>query len=1305
MNVTLKLNAIIKALENIDSASLHSLCDDLIYAGALVPDLKHKSIQPAGWNPSKHHTIPSPADSIIELDDGLCVLEYSRQEDWSGKLKKDVASIKRWVKSESYNLVRFVFVTTRDIGIKKIRGSTGKKLTPKKFIEQEFANFDIQAFVFGQKDLLVPLQNSNYFYIRRKWLKMPEDYFQSLESFESAHIKRSQRRHIYLQKFVEDSSRQKDINALEEFIEKADATLLLIHAYGGIGKTRFVLETLKRLNERTTNIDILLNQGKHSVDVDEVIPEISQDRKSLIVLDDAHLIDNLRDFEKILIDRDYAKLILITRSTAQESVKQRINCPAEELELTPLDRESSIELLKSNLEYPLRDQYLRHLGRICEGNPLLIGLASHLINTGAVQTFGDLKTDDLVRKYCHGILAELRNNDRVDCDLYEPYLALLFLLKPFDISDAETRLLIRSLIKIEETPEVHLLRGLEQCGILEHHGNTLWLYPDLLGEYLVTSVFFCDIPFRSFNEIFSNIPSSNREGVFKTLRELDNAHANRFLKGWARDLTTDVVPQNNDERSDNLRLLEIITPIVPDETLEIVDYLLKPESEKPPKVPENMWPLTPQEHRDVLSQCLRILESPDLKCRNFDETLEKLLAMHFYKPEVEEYSTLRKEAFKAVVSVAAYDLNLWYQGFGYSIQTKMLKKAKKWKLCDLELYLPLILGVCRNLLQSEMRSEYADSEGIGWSEKPVSVTDDLIGLRKDVISLLQLIFDEVQAPKQIEVIRVLNCATEFPELGDLGEDMITLIRENAEVLFDFYLGLLTVPTAPNVEVHLAIEEQIHRLRAWHQGDIKNLDQLLSALQSNECYQLYRTLAGDTSLFWIDDGKSYDEIQTETADKIKKIADEITHENLMEWLETLNEIAESFPYTSDQDTSRFRQLLFKIGKTKPHIAQALIDKSLSKDNALKAFAAEFIRGIRKSIHPDIAGNYVREWLSCEDQTLLLQIPQTYRRVDEKSLDAGDVKIFETLQRRKMEDKQRRYELDRHIMSNIDWVYKISPEKMRGVICQLLKRSDQNNLNHHLEQLRWSREQIDLSRWDLSVFEDLLQTFVDIPVLNDNAVYILAQYGQKAPLELVPFFERRVAKQKQFKADSFPGYHAIPRRLKAIAETYQDHPQYVDVLKQILGWFQKHDYKYDTAAAKLISGIAPKLGGPLKQTLMEFIKSGDKEKILAVMKVLEKFPEDSVSDELCMQAVKHAEGQNELRDQIESIIVNRVPVSWGLDGAVTTFQNLKERVIPWCEDEDHHVRAFAQRIIPKIESRIEFEKECAAEDKIKRQKGLR
>ena len=1304
MNVTLKLHTIIQALENIDSASLHGLCDDLIFAGALIPNFNHKPILPTGWNPSKHHTIPSPADSIVELDDGLCIFEYSREEDWVRKLKRDVETIKQWTEKESHVLVRFIFITTRDIGNKKLDDGEGNKLSPKEYIGKKLCRFNVQANVFGQNSLLVPLQNSDYFYIRRRWLNISDDYFQSLKSFELYHIKQAQDRHIYLEKFVETSSRKQSINALEEFVVQADVRVLLIHSQGGIGKTRFVLEVLKRVGKQDENIDILFNQRKKHVNVDEVIPEISEGTKSLIVLDDAHLIDNLTDFENILLERNLAKIILVTRPTARESVKQAFSYRAEELELTPLDRKSSIELLKGNLENPLQDQHLRHTARICEENPLLIGITTHLINAGVVQSYRDLKTDDLVRNYLETILADLNQYNRINRNPYEPYLALLFLFKPFSVDDVKTRSLIQSLVNIDKIAERLLRRDLERCAVLERHGSTLWLYPDLLGEYLVKTTFFANPPILDFEEIFSEISSSHIEDVFKTLRELDNAQANQFLKGWTQSLSTDVESQDNDELSDNLRLLEIIASIVPDETLEIIDYLLKPESEKPPKTREDLWSPTPREHRHVLSQCLRILENPDLKCRTFNETLEMLLTMHFYKPEAEGYSTLRKKAFDAIVATAAHDLTLWQQGYGYTIQQQMFEKAQKWNQEDLEKYLPLILGVCRNLLQSEMRSEYADSEGFVWSRNPLAVTDDLIRLRKEVISMLQSIFNEVKASKQIKIIHVLNCATEFPELGDFREDMRTMIQANAKVLVNFYLALLKDDATLEVEVLQEIEGQAYYLKTWKAVDIMLIRRLLRALQSHEYYQLYRTLAGDASLFWHEEGKSYDEIQTETTERIKEFANAITHENLIEWFEKIDRIAETFTNSLNQDKSRFYRLLFEIGEGKPHIARILIDKSITEDNALKRFAAEFLRGIRKSDCPNIAQNYVREWLSGEDKMLLLQVPKTYWKVDEKSLDAGDVEIFETLQNCRMEDEKQRQELDRSIMSNIRWIYKKNPEKTSAIICQIVKRGDQRSISHHMHELWWSREQIDLSQWDLWVFKEILEKFVDLPALDPNAIDILAQYGQRAPFELVRFFECRVEKQKQMQGGDFLSYQAIPSHLDSIAKMYRAHSKYSEVINHIMEWFQREDSDYDRAASNLISCISPDLDESLKQTLLDHIRSGREENILAILKVLEELSETSVSDELCKEAVRHSANQRQLLERVESLILSRVRSWLGTDGGVSTFQHLRARIIPWREDEDPHVSAFAQRIIPKIESRIEYGRKRAAEDEIKRKKGL-
>ena len=300
---------------------------------------------------------------------------------------------------ECQQVAGFVFVTTRHIADERINCGGKLKLTPEEFVQKKLKRPKIKAYVFGQNDLLRVLRNKEYSNIRREWLNIPEDYFQSLESFESNHIKQAQDRHIYLQEFVKAPSRQQCFVALKEFVVKTDRRVLLIHSPGGIGKTRFVVEALKQVKSRTENIDILFNQRKTRVDVDAVIPELSEGQPNLVVLDDAHLIENLMDFEKILSERDYAKFILVTRSTARESVKREIGYPAVEIELNRFKSEESVELLKDNLEIRLLDQHVRHLGRICEGNLLLIGITTHLINRAAVRLLEDWKTDDLVRKH------------------------------------------------------------------------------------------------------------------------------------------------------------------------------------------------------------------------------------------------------------------------------------------------------------------------------------------------------------------------------------------------------------------------------------------------------------------------------------------------------------------------------------------------------------------------------------------------------------------------------------------------------------------------------------------------------------------------------------------------------------------------------------------------------------------------------------------------------------------------------------------------------------------------------------------
>ena len=371
---TQKIKSIITALETIEPTTFEQLCADLLCAGALVPELRKMPVRVTGSSLANNTTLPYPVDGIFELPEGRWVLQCSKEKDWVGKLKHDVKSVKRWAEMESRPLVGMIFITSRKIGNREIGRRGEEQQRPAEFIERELSqvNTQVQAYVFGQEALLEALQRREYSDIRREWLNIPDDYFLSRKIFKSYHFNQARDRRIYLKSFVPSTVTLGRIKMLEDFAGHSENRVLLIHGRAGIGKTRFILESLSVVKRQVKNVDMLFNQRQTHANVDEILTEISEDRNSLIVLDDAHLIDNLTDFAKILIHRIRAKIILIARPTARQAVVQAIGYPAGEIELTPLDQDASVELLKSNLKTPLFDEFLKEAAGRFDGNPLLI---------------------------------------------------------------------------------------------------------------------------------------------------------------------------------------------------------------------------------------------------------------------------------------------------------------------------------------------------------------------------------------------------------------------------------------------------------------------------------------------------------------------------------------------------------------------------------------------------------------------------------------------------------------------------------------------------------------------------------------------------------------------------------------------------------------------------------------------------------------------------------------------------------------------------------------------------------------------
>ena len=329
-------------------------------------------------------------------------------------------------------------------------------------------------------------------------------------------------------------------------------------------------------------------------------------------------------------------------------------------------------------------------------------------------------------------------------------------------------------------------------------------------------------------------------------------------------------------------------------------------------------------------------------------------------------------------------------------------------------------------------------------------------------------------------------------------------------------------------------------------------------------------------------------------------------------------------------------------------------------------------------------------------LILEIPESYRNVDEQFLDEEDVEILASLLNVKMEDSVQQPLLYFRILSNIRWACSINLSRATEIICELFKKGNQDWVLRYSHELRRVMDQIDLSQWNPEGFREILLGFEDLPMLNSDAVFILAKFGEKEPLGLIQFFARRV--EKELENGKFFDYQSIPISaiLKEIATVYQGHFEYTEAIDQIMEWFQKDDFRWKYAAANLISGISPKIHGRLKETLSEMTKNGDERDLGIVLMVLEKFPEDPVLETLCKDAVRFSQGKRKLQDRVEVFLL------YTLRGRTTN--QVREILHIWRDDENVHVSGFSKRAIKNWQTKIENDQKWNAEHEMKRRKGV-
>jgi hypothetical protein len=120
--------------------------------------------------------------------------------------------------------------------------------------------------------------------------------------------------------------------------------------------------------------------------------------------------------------------------------------------------------------------------------------------------------------------------------------------------------------------------------------------------------------------------------------------------------------------------------------------------------------------------------------------------------------------------------------------------------------------------------------------------------------------------------------------------------------------------------------------------------------------------------------------------------------------------------------------------------------------------------------------------------------------------------------------------------------------------------------------------------------------------------------------------------------------------------------------------------------VLKGLTGGLEEPLYNVLMEWVDSGEEEKLRAVAGIMREFNEGDLFYDLCRKIVRRTDDDATL-GLVVSAIESTPGAVWG---GLSKFskKRLKE-ITPWLEDDDLRVHRFARQMVDSLQRTIERE----------------
>jgi hypothetical protein len=273
---------------------------------------------------------------------------------------------------------------------------------------------------------------------------------------------------------------------------KKESRVIVLQGRGGIGKSRLLLELVRRLEQELPDSrPVFLAQGIQLTENNiGTLPQNSH----LLVVDDAHQRTDLSLLYAYLHQRDIeSQLVLASRPHAVDRIVSdllRAGFDTSQIAMLPpiteLSREDARALAVRMLGEGA-DATVDRLVAITRDSPLVMVLGARLLTERAIDPLllerdTEFRTR-VVQTFQDVLLGSLGNT--VDAQLTSRLLSLIAAVAPFRVSDSQLLQTASSLLATDAATLQRTIEELERAGVLLRRGRGFRITPDVLSDHIL----------------------------------------------------------------------------------------------------------------------------------------------------------------------------------------------------------------------------------------------------------------------------------------------------------------------------------------------------------------------------------------------------------------------------------------------------------------------------------------------------------------------------------------------------------------------------------------------------------------------------------------------------------------------------------------------------------------------------------------------------------------------------------------------------------------------------------------------------